>query len=366
MLICFVYELYAILPSLSRLCYSRPLIILSGLLCIHCASTFSDNGIEQELHILFILCIISTLLLCYCGYYGSGKQCYARCHILVIILMIAYLAHRQTKRASSLVISVGGVTSIISILALVVRYSYDYTKNYHTLLNLILFGITQLLHCVIIMYSYYTGNGHLYIPRLVIGVNLLGLIHSAAVCTVTPPGSSELVLLHFYSLITVVSQPLDIIVANLVYWYVIISRRYLSSNKGTHYALCYCLQIVLFSRLLYFLTNHQHSFSALQLEVGFIGTNQFHYTYAGSLLAINTFGYDILALLWVEHSQLSIGGSRVMSRVIGAVRLCFVLCSCFCVLLLNRHLRLWAVYGPKAVFETVFYIINCVILLSYG
>lgn len=367
MIMCFMYELYIILPSLLKGHSTVPLVMLTGLVCVHCASTFSDNGIEQEINVLFILCLASTLLLCYYGYYGSGKQSYSRGHLLALTLVIAYAARRQTKRVSSLLITIGCLASICCILALVGHCREYYTRNYPNLVNSALFGLTQVLHGVIIVYSYCTGNSLLYVPRLVVGCNSLGLLLSIlSIDIMSPSTSSAYLILHFYSLVTLVSQPLDIIVANLVYWYVLSSCRYLNSTKCAHYSVCYCLQILLFSRLLYFLTNHQHSFSALQLEVGFVGANQFNFLYAGLLLAVNTFGYDVLALLWLAYSRYHLEGrSRLMLHVAGVVRLCSALCSCLCVLLLNRHLRLWAVYGPKAVFETIFYIINCVILLTY-
>lgn len=362
MFICLMSALYSTSPSLRQLSSPSPPVILAGLVCIHCGSTFSDNGIEQELHILFLLCILSTLLLSYWGYYGDGKQSCSRGHLLVTTLVIAYLAHRQTKRVSSLLVTIGGVAAICGGLVWLSRCRDYYTRNFHTLTSFTLFGITQVLHCCIIVHHYHTGSNHMLMQRWVIGCNALGLLHSILLSRSTPSTSSALTVLHFYSLLTVVSQPLDIIVSSLVYWYVISSFKFLDAVKQRNYAVCYCLQLLLLSRLLYFLSNHQHNFSALQLEVGFVGTQQFQYSYAGLLLALNTFGYDILALLWIVHIRSTLD-TKVTLRVIGVGRLCAVHCSCFCVLLLNRHLRLWAVYGPKAVFETVFYVINCIILL---
>ena len=110
--------------------------------------------------------------------------------------------------------------------------------------------------------------------------------------------------------------------------------------------------------------------------MGFIGNENFYFVYAGICLAINTFGYDILAILAYHTTALLVmdnshrrqaistksesgrhrsddgsGTGRRETFRISAVccwyRITLLCCSCFAAALHRRHLMVWAVFAPK-------------------
>lgn len=119
--------------------------------------------------------------------------------------------------------------------------------------------------------------------------------------------------------------------------------------------------------------------------MGFIGNEHFNFFYAGICLAINTFGYDVLAilayhivaLLAMERSSAlllpatttknslpervkgdgdRVGGTQQQRRgrtlyhvsaVCCLYRIMLLCFSCFAAALHRRHLMVWAVFAPK-------------------
>ena len=57
------------------------------------------------------------------------------------------------------------------------------------------------------------------------------------------------------------------------------------------------LHLAVLARWTFFATGHRCDFGALQLSSGFVGADSFHFAWAGSLLAINTFGGEVCVLL---------------------------------------------------------------------
>jgi hypothetical protein len=120
---------------------------------------------------------------------------------------------------------------------------------------------------------------------------------------------------------------------------------------------------VLVSRYLYFLSEHRMDFSSLQLSVGFIGCDDFHFSYAGSLLAINTFAIDVLIFLYTSVLLAEETEQAVYPKL---WMLCQEMILCTSVLstyILRRHLMLWAIFAPKLVFETCFYLVRLVVFV---
>lgn len=98
---------------------------------------------------------------------------------------------------------------------------------------------------------------------------------------------------------------------------------------------------------------------SLQLTSGFIGLESFNFVYSGILLAINTFGCDVLVLMALCVSSLrwhregvTVKGATMrvgsfLMRVALVYRIALVLFSCTAAALHRRHLMVWAVFAPK-------------------
>ena len=107
-----------------------------------------------------------------------------------------------------------------------------------------------------------------------------------------------------------------------------------------------------------------------QLSCGFIGIDGFVPWYAGSLLAINTLGYDLL-LAWalsgadrlldyrIKQQNLHTNATSSMPRephrlysLVGlGLRALVITSSALSALILRRHLMVWAVFAPKLAIE---------------
>jgi GPI ethanolamine phosphate transferase 3 subunit O len=118
-----------------------------------------------------------------------------------------------------------------------------------------------------------------------------------------------------------------------------------------------------------------------QLSSGFIGADRFDFKYAGTMLAINTFGAEVVVMAVVmvvvsmgaEYADRSgftdkhrreeniSSRAKAMSTPLlcmytwCAYRMFLVACSCGCALIHRRHLMVWAVFAPKVAFETAFW-----------
>ena len=101
----------------------------------------------------------------------------------------------------------------------------------------------------------------------------------------------------------------------------------------------------------------------VQVGVGFIGTDAFHFHYAGELLALNTFGYEIIGLLTAAAFLLFVFESlaitthaarkwrrttlRLGALLLLAMYMSVALGSVLAAAVLRRHLMVWAVFAPK-------------------
>jgi hypothetical protein len=129
----------------------------------------------------------------------------------------------------------------------------------------------------------------------------------------------------------------------------------------------------------------------LQLDVGFVGAKSFHVVHAGLMVAINTCGYDLLALLmalgitdpsfsrWLDRGvsgdeqhnttthnttgrKFHATGGRMVLFIFVAYHSFVLTGSCTSVLILRHHLMLWAVFAPKVMFDVACWIIYMIIV----
>lgn len=118
------------------------------------------------------------------------------------------------------------------------------------------------------------------------------------------------------------------------------------------------LLLSLLGRVAFFASGHRFDFGALQLSAGFTGNDTFSFYPAGCLLALNTFGWDLLALLLVvawTRTQRAASQATAL-RPLLAYRLLLLLGACGCCALHRRHLMVWAIFAPKLVFEAAFFL----------
>ena len=138
------------------------------------------------------------------------------------------------------------------------------------------------------------------------------------------------------------------------------NSRHQSSRKGVERTLI-LVGFALHGRLclppLFFSSQHRLDFGSLQLEAGFVGLPYFNYYYAGAMLALNTFGPDLLVLLALYlalASKQEEEAQEARMTVAGAIclyRQAIVLVSSLTALVLRRHLMVWAIFAPKLAFE---------------
>ncbi|PRW57424.1 GPI ethanolamine phosphate transferase 3 [Chlorella sorokiniana] len=145
--------------------------------------------------------------------------------------------------------------------------------------------------------------------------------------------------------------------------------------------------VALVAAQLFYATGHMCEFAGLQYTAGFVGSDEFHLWRSGTLVALNTFGGLLLALLAlpyiVEYVQAAGGsgasamqrgrgakaaaaGGSVLQRAVlvaGLVRAAPTFCAMLSAGVQRRHLYVWALFAPKFVFEACFLVLTDAVLL---
>lgn len=135
----------------------------------------------------------------------------------------------------------------------------------------------------------------------------------------------------------------------------------------------------------------------MQLDVGFVASESFHFVQAGVMVAINTCGFDILTFLWsictvtsiesrifffanANVSGMTVGGSRrihndhsrkgktlqsLSTLLFVSYHSCITAGSCISVLILRHHLMLWAVFAPKVMFDAASWMIYIMVVFKW-
>ena len=109
----------------------------------------------------------------------------------------------------------------------------------------------------------------------------------------------------------------------------------------------------------FFATNHGCAFNRLQYSAAFVATMNFSFGLGGLQLFLNTFGWEIIGLILVSITSFMHGKKNLWSWY------CFYqllesFFNCISVSLLRRHLMVWAVYAPRFLFSSIFFILNSV------
>lgn len=107
----------------------------------------------------------------------------------------------------------------------------------------------------------------------------------------------------------------------------------------------------------FFATNHGCAFNRLQYSAAFVATMNFNFGLGGLQLFLNTFGWEIIGLILVWLTSFMHGKRNLWSWY------CFYqfvesFSNCISVSLLRRHLMVWAVYAPRFLFSSIFFILN--------
>lgn len=109
----------------------------------------------------------------------------------------------------------------------------------------------------------------------------------------------------------------------------------------------------------FFATNHGCAFNRLQYSAAFVATMDFSFGLGGLQLFLNTFGWEIVGLIVVWMTSYMHGKKSLWSWY------CFYqlvesFFNCVSVSILRRHLMVWAVYAPRFLFSSVFFILNSI------
>jgi len=106
-------------------------------------------------------------------------------------------------------------------------------------------------------------------------------------------------------------------------------------------------------RHIFFVTNHACAFSRLQYSSAFIASADFNFFTGGISLFLNTFGWEIIGLLWVYMAS-KITRRPHLLKFYCYYQLLETAFSCISVSLLRRHLMVWATFAPRFIFSVIF------------
>jgi phosphatidylinositol glycan class O len=109
----------------------------------------------------------------------------------------------------------------------------------------------------------------------------------------------------------------------------------------------------------FFATNHGCAFNRLQYSAAFVATIEFDFALGGLQLFLNTFGWEIIALMMVRITSF-MQRRPCLWTWYGFYQVMESFLNCISVSILRRHLMVWAVYAPRFLFSSTFLILNCV------
>ena len=118
-------------------------------------------------------------------------------------------------------------------------------------------------------------------------------------------------------------------------------------------------------RHVFFSTDHACTLNRLQLSAAFIATDEFNFAIGGVSLFINTFGWEIVGLLFAYQCSRHTGRSSLWG-IYGALQILEALTSCISVSVLRRHLMVWDIYAPHFLFASIFTLLCCAANLTTG
>ena len=242
-----------------------------------------------------------------------------------------------------------------------------------TMLSVLLFVTSQLL----LVYYLINNNLNVYwIPRIILMLSVMGIVMRTIYCN--DIGNKMLHLfVHLYSIaiLTLLTAKgncnADVLFVSILFFgfsVEILKHYYLNEGrKSSSLIFGWVIHMCLFGRLLFFLTGHRYDFSSLQLDAGFILSDNFNFYMAGMMLSLNTFISEILAIVaililanYLEHSYQM---KEIIILSITSFKLSTLLFSCLSSFLLRRHLMVWAIFAPKVIFEISFWLVSSLILL---
>ena len=335
-------------------------VLAISLSMLHALSGFSDNGIRQEhwghLFMIIVLSVAAPvgivkklfLLLLTCAMWGSSflfvefPNAAAPCAALCVLLAWVIDRHR--------------------------------------------IGSAVFLVCNVLYFFYfYYGNDNMdcrtWAPRIILCISCASILRAYLKLDKSKNSLSSFyyeLYLHCWTITSLVTGPISyvIIFGMSVYMTVLFSRSIdlaEGDKQRTSIITGVCLHMSILGRFAFYSTGHKLTFGSLHLDAGFVGTDTFHYLYAGFLLFINTFGYDVMiilgALFFCHEMQSKVFQNlpEMCIQTMSTYRCLVVCCSCICALVLRRHLMVWDIFAPKLAFEGTIFLVQAVIfLLNWG
>jgi len=326
----------------------------------HLVSVFSNSFIIEEYHIhLFVL---QSFLVCTVYSNIMSKKPLHRTLLLVIVIFIlkisasSILGHIKDSESVNAVFG-RTISVLIAVTLCVIPIGFLYlrfrfSRSLLGMLSAILFFISQiLLGFYWRLFTYEIDELLLATDFRIADRNLL--VNSALICsgfaTVTSlisyyfnfETSAGLLLqlcASFYSIYCALSGPL-MVLQSFVCSLPIIVAIVESSNDINSFNRIFGV-LFFSSRFLYFLSGHKMTFSSLQLTAGMIGSSTFSFWRAGTFLIINTFGSDILSILFSTALISSRLKSNDAIRKYKATSILhkhlITVCNCLCIFILRR------------------------------
>ena len=398
-----------------------------GLGVLHALSAFSDNGVkfEGELHLIcaHLLVLVLHLLI----YAKNGKHDHSM-HTLLAMLSIwgseaaGWIYKRDNSFEERRLVSMDSiylcgaafmVITVIEAMGRVIGETHAKTLNeqrkakqssYTWWTHIVHIVSLSLIFSMMIVYFFFgraktnfdnsivsmlhlgSFNARLMLPRLCMGISGLHLGW-----TLFYQGDIYSLFMGMWFLVTLlllVTGPIGIPCLCCILMYcsqvMALVRITIEMSEVRRKALplvipAMTVHLMGLMRHFFFSTAHKLDFGALHLEAGFVGYDTFNFYYAGTLLALNTFGYDIVVLLALKllpiclpHVTLGIpfqegdepvsynGTNALITAVV--YRLLITTCSVIGAFVLRRHLMIWAVFAPKLAFETSIFAVQFVIV----
>lgn len=296
----------------------------------HSIGPFSDNMIKQELSIVWILSLILSLVI-YFNYNRYHEMWISIClHIFLFVLALPIQGNIESSN------------KFISLSTLQFLYHHLQIHSKHRDYLLIVSHLCLML--------FWLDSGSWIIktmfPRLLLVILGINFMRSYWIHSIEMGWSS---LLTLFGLVSGINS---LILSCLCFYQI---RRIKYNIQVTNWSIGIFISFI--SRLLFFLTGHKLSFSSLQLDVAFIGMERFHFTYGGLMLFLNTFGMEVLILILVSIMFTSYQSKHQIYQSYLIHRKILLINSCMSCLILRRHLMVWAIFAPKLIFESCFYII---------
>lgn len=234
------------------------------------------------------------------------------------------------------------------------------------LVSLLSFVIAQIFIVAMFCWIKHTSSASPWVAAfgmIIVALSFVGLAASYVI-SLDQPKSKWHTMLHLITMLVATTGPVSMLQTLLfIISSFCMSRLYVRLHSfGKEHLLLGC-HLSLLSRFFFFTTGHAFQFNALQLSAGFLGCNNFHFYWAGSMLTFNTSIADILGMLitCMQNGDRSYHHFSFFLHRSG-----LVLGAMISTTILSRHLMIWDIFAPKLIFEVALFFIQCLFYILFN